>query len=47
MLKLYPIPKFKDDHRKVRDTLFELIEAISRRYRDIWCPIKWILKVYR
>jgi hemerythrin len=31
MLKLDPISKFKDDHRKVRDMLFELIDAISRR----------------
>jgi hypothetical protein len=31
MLELDPISKFKDDHRKVRDMLFELIEAISRR----------------
>jgi len=31
MLELDPISKFKDDHRKVRNMLFELIEAISRR----------------
>jgi len=31
MLESDPISKFKDDHRKVRDTLFELIDAISRR----------------